>query len=96
MFSTPVLSKNDPAELSQRLLTASRLADASRQNLLTAYELAAREAVARNGSGNGAPRPDFGAIDVSGELRDLMKQLGDGKDASPADLSKAPEGDDPR
>lgn len=93
LFDTPPVSKKGGAtELTARLLAASRLADASRQNLLTAYELAAREAQARRGSGGGVPRIDFNSIDVSKEYAAILAQLP--PKPKPVVVTASDEGDD--
>lgn len=56
-------AENGDADLVKR---ASDLANASRQNLVAAHELAAREAVARSAN---APRPDVAALLAAGMVR---------------------------
>lgn len=90
LFEAPKLIGDTPAA---SVALASRLLSDARNHRLSALEIAARGAAARHGSGNGAPRPAFNSIDVSGELRELQRLLAPAE--PPPDLS-TPEGDDPQ
>ncbi len=82
LFDSPPITTTGsaaPNELASRLVLASKLADASRQNLLTAYELAAREAQARQqtNAGGGAARlfADLDTEAVEQQYRELLGQV---------------------
>ena len=72
LLEAPKVGGDTPAA---SIALASRLLSDARNHRLTALEIAARGAAARQCNGGGRPRPDLSAIDVTGELAALERLL---------------------
>lgn len=90
LLEAPKVGGDTPAA---SIALASRLLSDARNHRLTALEIAARGAAARQCNGGGRPRLDVGAIDVTGELAALQRLLNDGKDQPQPEVTA--QGDEP-